>query len=1011
MTSFESFKNPDRVYRGTDFWMLNGKLSDEEMVRQLDEMSREGVQCVIARTYIGLQSDYPGEGFKARIRTACEHAKALGMQIFLQAGYMPEHVLDLPEEYSLDYIRVYPEGAEIPADEEILSSKDGFTYTLYHSGTFLDLFNEDAVAFYLAQSYEKMWAGFEEYFGTTVPSIWVDEPSYGGENLPLPRGFLARFREKWGYDLTDKIDRLFVDAAEYRTVRYHYRKLLEARLEECYFAMMRAWCNEHGLMASGHLMGEDIMETQIDRACTAMPYYRYFDIPGMDILQGKMNFPHNPLHGKVDPLHAHLNTEHRPLVTTTPLQLSSAARQMGAKHTLCEMYAVTTQNMTFRHQKHMFDYMALYGINHRCVHGIFYSLHGRSKRTYPPQVNYYQPYFKDLHVLYDYVASTSRFVSIGKPDGDVLMIHPMGSAYCEYVNRCTVRITGHQASQDALRRRDAAFHDVITALLLGGVTLDLGDERMLEVMGRVEKDAFTVGEMSYKTVVLPDLLAIGSATLALLRKFSENGGRIIVLGGTPTLVDGYETEDALAGIRYLHACDTAELEHLVANQEFAFNSEFFDKSVYVRRRTEDGRGYYFLMNTDCSQAVSGVLSIRGLHTAELWDGFTREKTALPVCHADGLTHIRLTLPEGGSLMLVTAPTETPTENAPVSVSPRTLLPLSNDWRIVGRDQPNVLLLEFCSYKKGDGDYTAQDYPVLAVQQMLTHEDYHGPLTQRFIFTAAEPLTDLSLALEDADAHEIFLNGKRASAKRCGYYLARDFEVVTLGDAKAGRNVLEIKRDYAPLSKLISGIGSLFQTRTGCELESVYLLGNFAVNVTTEPVRNGDLRFARATVLSKEKTQICGELTREGYPFYAGEITLQKKFGFGAVPADAEVFLTVSEMNACLVRVSLNGKDLGMLHTFPYRISLKDALKEGENTLTLTLVNTLRNLLGPYHNPKGEIGNLFGGGYNNPDAAWVGGASDDLTWFEDRTPDSDAWTDSYMQIPLNVKDPTIEIIHK
>ena len=125
MTSYESFRSPDRVYRGTDFWMLNGKLSDEELIRQLEGMKAVGVGCVIARTYIGLQSDYPGENFKARIRTVCEKAGELDIKIFLQAGYMPEHVLDLPEKYSLDYIRIYPEGKEIPTGEEVLLTVKG----------------------------------------------------------------------------------------------------------------------------------------------------------------------------------------------------------------------------------------------------------------------------------------------------------------------------------------------------------------------------------------------------------------------------------------------------------------------------------------------------------------------------------------------------------------------------------------------------------------------------------------------------------------------------------------------------------------------------------------------------------------------------------------------------------------------------------------------------------------------------------------------------------------------
>ena len=1012
MTPFESFQNPDQIYRGMDFFMLNGKLEDAELIRQLDGIHEQGVHCVLARTYIGLQSDYPGPDFKARIRTICERAKEHGMTVFLQAGYMPEHVLDLPEKYSLDYIRLYPEGKEIPEGEEVITQKDGITYTVYHSGTFLDLFNEDSVAFYLDQSYNKMWAGFEEYFGTTVPSIWVDEPSYGWDDLPLPRNFFARFRERWGYSLEENVHKLYTDDEGYRTVRYHYRKLLQDRLEVCYFAMLRAWCDAHGLWASGHLMMEDIMETQIDRACAVMPYYRYFNIPGIDVLQGQMNWRHNPLHPHHEWLQDHMNSEYRPIVTTTPLQMTSVARQVGSEHILCEMYGVATQNMTFRHQKHLFDYMAMHGINHRSVHGMFYSMHGRSKRTYPPQVNYYQPYFKDLHLLYDYVASTARFVSIGKPDGDVLVVHPLDSAYCEYVNRYSAKITGTPPSRIAMQRRDEDFHRLLMSLFLSNCIFDLGDERTMEALGSVEGDKLRVGQMCYSTVVLPDLIEIQENTLKLLRAFSRAGGKVIVMGRIPELVDGFPAKgDPLDGINYVRAADHVEVELLTANREYSFRSEFADKTVYIRRRTENGCGYYFLFNPDCSQAVEGVLSVRGTVKAELWNGFTREKTPVAVRHEKGETQMRLRLPEGGSLMLVTQPTDTLSVAPLATEAPVLTLPLSNEWELTKRSHKNVLLLEFCSYKKGDGDYTAKDYPVLAVQQILTAEDYRGPLSQRFAFFCAEPMKNLSLALEDAAEHEIYLNGERVEARRDGYYHAKDFEVVTLGDAKAGKNVIEITRTYAPLSKMKSAIGSLFQSRTGCELESVYLLGDFAVLAVSEPVRNGDLRFSRHMTLAPEKKHVLGELTREGYPFYAGDLTLRKSFTFGAEAIPPHVTLFIEELNACLAYVTLNGKELGAIHSYPYEIDVASALRTGENVLEVRLVNTLRNLLGPYHNPKGEIGNLFGGGYSHQDAAWVGGSATDFTWFENRETDTKSWTDSYMQTQLNVKSPAISIYQK
>lgn len=92
-----SFANPADIYRGTDLWMLNGKLDEQELRRQLRQLRREGHYSFIARTYNGLESDYPGEEFMANLTAIIDEAKKQGMRVALQAGYMPVAVPDLPE--------------------------------------------------------------------------------------------------------------------------------------------------------------------------------------------------------------------------------------------------------------------------------------------------------------------------------------------------------------------------------------------------------------------------------------------------------------------------------------------------------------------------------------------------------------------------------------------------------------------------------------------------------------------------------------------------------------------------------------------------------------------------------------------------------------------------------------------------------------------------------------------------------------------------------------------------
>ena len=78
----ETFKHPKDIYRGTDFWMLNGRLNDEDIVSQLKEMKDKGVYSFIARTYLGLKSDYPG----ADSRLSCARGGRPGKDLCQNQG-------------------------------------------------------------------------------------------------------------------------------------------------------------------------------------------------------------------------------------------------------------------------------------------------------------------------------------------------------------------------------------------------------------------------------------------------------------------------------------------------------------------------------------------------------------------------------------------------------------------------------------------------------------------------------------------------------------------------------------------------------------------------------------------------------------------------------------------------------------------------------------------------------------------------------------------------------------
>ena len=111
-------------------------------------------------------------------------------------------------------------------------------------------------------------------------------------------------------------------------------------------------------------------------------------------------------------------------------------------------------------------------------------------------------------------------------------------------------------------------------------------------------------------------------------------------------------------------------------------------------------------------------------------------------------------------------------NTAPSISSTIQLKLPANWSLK-RLHPNALVLEFAQYKKGDGDYSPV-YPILAIHDILTKEEYVGPLTLRYAFQSAIAVKGAKLALESPREQVVTLNGVATSSEPNGYYWDKSF---------------------------------------------------------------------------------------------------------------------------------------------------------------------------------------------------------------------------------------------
>ena len=969
------FENPGTPYRGVTLWMLNDRLELDEIARQLEGLHKAGWGAVITRTFNGLLTEYLSEEWMQVLEQIVAQASRWDMKVWFQAGYMPSAIPNLDPSMAHLMLNRKEKTEDIRKDERVLAEDDEYIYLERKLGYVLDLLNPAAVNHYLIKAYEETWLDrFGEHFGSTIEAVWVDEPHFRPPLLPWNKELPLRFEAKWGYDLTEHLPSLFAKRGDFKMVRHHYWRVVTEMFLEAYFERVSQWCQSHNVRFSGHLMGEDTLNNQIAWTGAAMPCYEYMQLPGIDHLTKALTWP----------------TGKKFLLT--PKQCTSASHQFGKDLILAEMYAVSSQGITFEDRKQIAEWLLVLGINYRCYHGSFYSLRGRRKRIYPPHLSHQQPWWPENRPIADYFARLSYALRQGDYRADVLVLHSVESAFCLYDTLTMTRPHDRTLEAEDVKALDAKLVNLCDNLLSIQRSFDFGDETLLAKYGEVTEAGLKMGQMLYKVVVLPDMLTIRSSTLELLKAFAASGGKIIAAGELPERIDGIPAEcvNELSDIveRVPNQRDelrTALADASPADIKLVATDGSDASSVWVHQRELEGGKLYYLHNTNREACVTAELRIRGTGRLERWDPQTAEVAEIPQSVEDGCTVTTLSFAPLGSHLLILWENERPGDmNAESGHITREVAVLQRPT--ITRHDPNALTLDYCRYRKGEGEWS-DVLPVLTVGELLTQEEYTGSIELQFAFQVEALPSSLCVVIEDAANYEIAVNGRSAKYEGLPYWIDRSFHPVDIAElVKQGENTIELSIDFRPLPRFQFSLSRLFEKREGVELESIYLIGDFAVEgekSSAEP-KPRCVRFSPGFRITAERGITSGDLVSEGYPFYAGRISLTDTVSLEAPSEDERVVLELPGIDAAaLVKVYVNGSEAGFIMWAPYEIDITSLVKSGENKIEVELISTLRNLLGPHHRPEGE-----------PDQCWGTDFTLYPNWLKDEEQRNANWTDDY-----------------
>jgi hypothetical protein len=987
------FKNPPSIMRPTPFWAINGRINPEETARQMADMLSVGLGGGFFHSRHGLITDYLGEEWFAGMKSALSVAKEKNGYLWLYdedlwpSGNAGGQVAALKDEYRATSLNAFllARGDGLPsigADESVrygykilernrlvltrfrvvpideLRSDSGFerlvmvrsyaSKVAWWSGeSYANLLHPEAMKRFMELTHSVYYRQLGDEFGRRIPGIFTDEPNISSQQNGIPwyEGVPEKYKGWTGRDFWKDLPYLFFDGQDARHIRLLIHRAILRQFVEAYSKPIYQWCEKHNIAHTGHYNAEDTFASQITNHYGGITaHYRYQHIPGIDHLCRRID---------------------RMLLTCK--QVSSAARQLGRKKVLSEIFGVSRHTNTFEDFRWLGDYDLVLGVNFFCPHLSWYSAKGRRKRDYPPVWNYQQTYWKDLPSLNSYFTRTAYVLTSGKPEVPILILHSIESAIAgRRIGVVSEGRSGDIPEEDIKEADvlDSLMRKTLEAVLNTGYDADLGDESFVEDYGIVKDKIFVVGRTSYKIVVVPPSVTWREKTVKLLEGFVKNGGILIILGKPPEEIEGISKRDRWKGILshknvYSLPSSVESIQNAIktlvkASYTLEGTDGRFFPETYVQHRIDGKDDIFFIVNSDRYNSRDYVLTVDNPEKRELLklDAVSGDVTKTETQASGNKLIYRFTLPHAGSvLLLLSGSTDRMTETeeslpAPCSAE---VLHLSDIFRFE-RKEKNVLVLDRISVSY-DGRNFEKEEPEWRVRKKVAEhfgtesalqwqpwvakkkkifEGKGGDIVLRYRFLSDVGKPKSYLVIEDMQRGKVFVNGREITwddEGQLGWHWDKDFRMVEITElVKKGENMVDFKVHYDFLT----------------EIESAYIVGEFGVAMAS-PYQG---------MIVKEKQNInSGSLVGQGYPFYSGRMIYKTEFN--AKAGDKKTFLRILNPSGVLFNISVNGLDAGKILWSPYILEISPFVRNGKNTVDVELVTSLQSSWGPLHERNGD----------------------------------------------------------
>lgn len=984
--SKELFDNPTSEYRGTPFWALNNKLDKDQLCRQIDCFNEMGLGGFHMHPRTGLDTPYLSDEFMENISACVQKAKENKMLAWMYdedrwpsgfAGglltkdpkYRARNLLFTPYKYGEYNLggstndasarSSRSENGELIGTYEVVLNDDGTlkSYSLikddtlaangttwyayvetptpnpwYNNQTYVNTLDKEAMDEFIKITYERYKEVVGDEFGKTIPAMFTDEPQFSHKitlgfahemadiMLPWTNSLPQSFKESYNSDLLEKLPELFWDLSDGKVsqTRYFYHDHVCELFTKAFADNCGKWCRENDVLLTGHMMEEPTLQSQTAALGEAMRSYRGFGLPGIDMLCDSTEF-------------------------TTAKQAQSATHQFGYEGVLSELYGVTNWDFDFRGHKFQGDWQAALGVTVRVQHLSWVSMAGEAKRDYPASMNYQSPWHKHYPYVEDHFARLNTALTRGKPIVKVGVIHPVESYWLYW---------GPRESTAAIRGQlDDNFQNLTNWLLFGCQDFDFISESLLPIQCENATSPLNVGQMNYDVVIVPDCHTLRSSTLKRLQDFKNAGGKLIFMGECPRFVDAVES-DAVKEL--YNKSIQIEFNQNILSETLKVDQEVSIKNadgtatnnlMYNYRQDNDNRFLFIASGKkpayqDRVEAQNITIKIKGKFIPTLMDTISGKEKSVSFEIKGDNTFVYITKYLLDSILLSLVPTNEAVNSAFKPCNKGTAKKVVDFKSKVSykRAEPNVYLLDMAKYSLDGGAFEEEEellrlddklravcgYPsrVMAVAQpwVIEKRDIEHYVTLRFTVNSDICVASPKLALEDAKDAVITVNGAEVCVNVDGYFTDESIKTVAIPNLVKGENIIEVKLPYAEHRNI----------------EWCYILGEF--NVIVEG--------AVKTIVEATNTISFGDITRQGLPFYGGNIEYCVEFD--VQDDDSDIQINTTYYRGTAIEVVLDNNAPQMIAYSPYTLDFA-GLGKGKHTIRLTLLGNRYNSFGALHN--------------------------------------------------------------